>query len=257
MRTVRVAAIQATPVILDAEASVAKAVRLLERGRRRRARELAVLPETFVPLYPSNALGQGRGGVRRLGRALGAAVGERRRRARPADRRARRGLRASSTSTASIGVNERESDRPGSLYNALLTARPGGPAAQAPQADADACTSGCSTASAPATTCSSVDTPLGRIGGLICWENRMPLARWAVYQGGPQIWVAPTADDTRRLARLACGTSRSSRARSSSRRRSTSPRSAFPDDFPVAAARARRASSAAAARRSSSRPGAR
>jgi nitrilase len=30
-----------------------------------------------------------------------------------------------------------------------------------------------------------VDTPVGRIGGLICWENRMPLARWAVYQGWP------------------------------------------------------------------------
>ena len=40
-----------------------------------------------------------------------------------------------------------------------------------------------------------VDTPVGRIGGLICWENRMPLARYAVYRGGPQIWVAPTADD--------------------------------------------------------------
>ena len=39
-------------------------------------------------------------------------------------------------------------------------------------------------------------TPIGRIGGLICWENRMPLARWAVYRGGPQIWVAPTADDS-------------------------------------------------------------
>ena len=40
------------------------------------------------------------------------------------------------------------------------------------------------------------ETRLGRIGGLICWENRMPLARWAVYQGGPQIWLAPTADDS-------------------------------------------------------------
>ena len=37
---------------------------------------------------------------------------------------------------------------------------------------------------------------VGRVGGLICWENRMPLARWRVYQGGPQIWVAPTADDS-------------------------------------------------------------
>ncbi|MCY7304345.1 MAG: hypothetical protein LH654_15215 [Thermoleophilia bacterium] len=39
-----------------------------------------------------------------------------------------------------------------------------------------------------------VDTPVGRVGGLICWKNRMPLARVAVYQGSPQIWVAPTAD---------------------------------------------------------------
>ena len=37
---------------------------------------------------------------------------------------------------------------------------------------------------------------VGRVGGLICWENRMPLARWAVYQGGPQIWLAPNADDS-------------------------------------------------------------
>src|SRR4051794_41343667 len=40
------------------------------------------------------------------------------------------------------------------------------------------------------------ETPLGRVGGLICWENRMPLARYAMYRGGPQIWVAPTADDS-------------------------------------------------------------
>jgi nitrilase len=37
---------------------------------------------------------------------------------------------------------------------------------------------------------------VGRVGGLICWENRMPLARWHVERRGPQIWVAPTADDT-------------------------------------------------------------
>jgi nitrilase len=35
-----------------------------------------------------------------------------------------------------------------------------------------------------------------RVGGLICWENRMPLARWGAYQGGPQIWLAPPADDS-------------------------------------------------------------
>src|SRR3954464_14468875 len=54
METIRVAAVQATPVILDAEASVDKAVRLLGEAAAEGAR-LAVLPETFVPLYPSNA----------------------------------------------------------------------------------------------------------------------------------------------------------------------------------------------------------
>ncbi|HEV2775841.1 MAG TPA: nitrilase-related carbon-nitrogen hydrolase, partial [Solirubrobacteraceae bacterium] len=54
LRTVRVAAIQATPVILDAEATIAKAIGLLEQAAQAGA-ELAVLPETFVSLYPSNA----------------------------------------------------------------------------------------------------------------------------------------------------------------------------------------------------------
>src|SRR3954471_9123448 len=53
MRTVRVAAIQATPVILDAQACVEKAVKLFEQAAGQGA-ELAVLPETFIPLYPSN-----------------------------------------------------------------------------------------------------------------------------------------------------------------------------------------------------------
>ena len=37
---------------------------------------------------------------------------------------------------------------------------------------------------------------IGRVAGLICWENRMPLARWELYKCGPQIWLAPTADDS-------------------------------------------------------------
>ncbi len=38
------------------------------------------------------------------------------------------------------------------------------------------------------------DTPLGRLGGLICWENYMPLARYALYAWGEQVHLAPTWD---------------------------------------------------------------
>ena len=39
-----------------------------------------------------------------------------------------------------------------------------------------------------------VDTPLGKVGGLICWENYMPLARMAIYGKGVEIYLAPPAD---------------------------------------------------------------
>jgi nitrilase len=41
-----------------------------------------------------------------------------------------------------------------------------------------------------------IDTPFGRVGGLICWENYMPLARAAMYAKGIDIWVAPTWDNS-------------------------------------------------------------
>jgi len=39
-----------------------------------------------------------------------------------------------------------------------------------------------------------VDTPVGRVGTLLCWENYMPLARYALYAQGVEVYVAPTYD---------------------------------------------------------------
>jgi predicted amidohydrolase len=190
LRTVRVAAIQATPVILDAEASVTKVVTLLGEAAGQGA-ELAVLPETFVPLYPSNRWAKGASafsGWDELWERLhanavevpGPLVDE------LAAAAERLGIHAV------VGINERDG---GSLYNAYLLLGPDGLVHKhrklmPTQHERLFHGIGAGTDLEP------VDTPIGRIGGLICWENRMPLARWAVYQGAPQIWVAPTADDS-------------------------------------------------------------
>jgi nitrilase len=42
----------------------------------------------------------------------------------------------------------------------------------------------------------SFDTYIGKLGGLICWENFMPLARNVMYQAGVQVYVAPTWDSS-------------------------------------------------------------
>ena len=40
-----------------------------------------------------------------------------------------------------------------------------------------------------------LDTPVGRLGAVICWENYMPALRLAMYQKGIQLYCAPTVDD--------------------------------------------------------------
>jgi predicted amidohydrolase len=191
--TVRVAAIQATPVILDGDACVEKAVHLIEEAAREGA-QLAVLPETFVPVYPSNAWARKSAAFsgsddlwERLWENSVDVPG-------PHVDRLVDACRAHGMHVA-IGVNERESERPGSLYNTLLLLGPGGvelkhrklvPTHQERLFHAFGAGDDLRVA----------DTPIGRIGGLVCWENRMPLARWAVYRQGPQIWIAPTADDS-------------------------------------------------------------
>ena len=192
--TVRVAAVQATPVILDAEATVGKALRLLGEAAADGVK-LAVLPECFVSVFPSNAWAKGApsfGGWDELWERMwqesvdveGPLV------ALLVDACREHDIHCV------IGVNEREDERPGTLYNTMLTLGPMGllhrhrklmPTMQ------ERVFHGVGAGD----DLHAIELPeIGRVGGLICWENRMPLARHAIYREGVQIWVAPTADDS-------------------------------------------------------------
>ena len=78
----------------------------------------------------------------------------------------------------------------------------------------------------------AVETPIGRIGGLICWENYMPLALFALYESGVEIYVASTADDGDAWQATLVHIAREARSfvvSPSHFQRS----SAYPDDFPL------------------------
>ena len=229
LRTVRVAAAQATPVILDGGASVAKAVELIGRAAEDGA-ELVVLPEAFVPLYPSGAWAAEAakfGGFDELWVRLwensvdvpGPLVDEIVEACRKTG------------ALCAVGVNEREAQRPGSLYNTLLLIGPDGllwKHRKLMPTQHERLFHGIGAGD----DLTAAETPLGRIGGLICWENRMPLARYAMYGSGPQIWLAPTADDTDGWLASMRHIAIESGAYVVSAPQYI-PRSAFPDDFPV------------------------
>jgi nitrilase len=227
--TVRVAAIQATPVILDADATIEKAIGLIGEAASDGA-QLAVLPETFVPLYPSGSWAKAAAAFdgfdelwERLWNNSVDVPGP------LTDRLAR--ACAEDEIHVAIGVNEREADRPGSLYNTVLLIGPEGLVwkhRKLMPTHHERLFHGIGAGDDLA----AAQTPIGRIGGLICWENRMPLARYSVYRSGPQIWVAPTADDSdgwlasMRHVAIESGAFVVSVPQ-------YIPRSAFPDDFPA------------------------
>jgi nitrilase len=229
LRTVRIAAIQATPEILDAEASVAKAARLLGEAADAGA-ELAVLPECFVSLYPSNAWARASasfGGSDELWERMwqssvdvpGPLIDELAAVCRE------RGIHAV------VGVNERESERPGTLYNTMVLLGPAGllhKHRKLMPTQHERLFHGIGAGD----DLRVVETPAGRVGGLICWENRMPLARYALYRQGVQLWVAPTADDSDGWVAHMRAIAIESGAHVVAAPQFI-PRAAFPGDFPV------------------------
>jgi len=188
---VRVAVAQVEPVVFD-RARTLDRVAAVARDVAAGGARLVLFPETFVPVYPSSrwvrALVDGGDGKPLWARLARESVEV----PSPETERMAEVAREHGLYLA-VGVNELDG---GTLYNALLVFAPDGTLAlhhrKLMPTNHERLVWGLGDGRGLET----VATEFGAIGGLICWENLMPLARAALYEAGVEVYLAPTADDT-------------------------------------------------------------
>ena len=184
-----VAAVQATPVFLDRDATVDRCAALVKEAAGNGAR-LMVFPETFVPTYPD--------WVWRVAAWDGPSqelFGRLRDQAVEVPGPATKALGAAAKRAkayVSVGVNELDGS---TLFNTQLMFAPDGSLIGRHRKLMPTGGERLVWGMGDGSTLEVYDTPYGRIGGLICWENYMPLARYAMYAKGVDIWTAPTWDN--------------------------------------------------------------
>ena len=187
----RVACAQVEPVIFDRGATLDRLAVVAAEAAGGGAR-LVLFPETFVPVYPSSRWARslavwGEGGKELWARLAQASITV------PSADTERIGSTAREHGIVlAVGINELDG---GTLYNTLLVFTPDGELAlrhrKLMPTNHERMVWGLGDGEGLAT----IETDLGRVGGLICWENLMPLARAALYESGLDIYLAPTADD--------------------------------------------------------------
>jgi nitrilase len=231
-RSVTVACAQVEPVVLDRDATIAKLEDTAAEARRNGA-ELVVFPETFVPVYPSSRWAKAFAGwENRCAKDTFARIAQESVAVGSAAER-RLGACARELGIWLVtGVNEVEAERPGTIYNSLLFHAPDGSLALHHRKLVPTNHERLVWGQGDGRGLTAVETGFGRIGGLICWENYMPLARFALYEAGVELYVASTADDGDAWQATLVHLARESRAFV------ISPchfqrESAYPDDFPL------------------------
>jgi len=190
---IKIAAVQAAPIFLDRDATVAKACDLIAEAGRAGAR-LIVFPESFIPAYPDWvwAIPAGEDGM--LSELYATFLAQSVTIPSAATEQLGRAARAAGAYVA-IGISERNSEASGgSLYNTLLYLDDTGQILGKHRKLVPTGGERLVWAQGDGSTLDVYDTPFGRLSGLICWENYMPLARYALYAWGTQIYAAVTWD---------------------------------------------------------------
>jgi nitrilase len=190
-----VAVVQAAPILFDRDASVEKACRLTHEVAAKGAK-LILFPEAFIPGYPR-------------GMTFGAVVGSRSAQGRlawqnywrnavdiPGPEIQAMGAAAKDSNVyLAVGVIERDGRfSGGTLYCTLLYFGPDGHLIGKHRKLKPTGTERIIWGEGDGSTLTVIDTEFGKVGGLICWENYMPLARMAIYSKGVEFYLAPTAD---------------------------------------------------------------
>jgi nitrilase len=190
----RVALVQHAPVFLNRDATLDRAATAIAEAAKAGA-TLVVLPEAFVPGYPAWIWRLRPGTDAALAEQLHArlrsnAVDLSRDELAPVFVAARQ-----HQVTVVCGIHERDADfSRNTLYNTVVTIGPDGALLNRHRKVMPTSPERMVWGFGDAAGLKAVDTPCGRIGALICWENYLPLARCAMYAQGVDIYVAPTYD---------------------------------------------------------------
>lgn len=193
-QVIKVAVVQAAPVLFDKAATVEKAIGLIHEAAGEGA-QLILFPEAFIPAYPR-------------GLSFGTVVGDRNAGGRELFRRywdnsidvpgpeteTLGNAAADAGVYLAMGVIERGPGAGGTLYCTLLYFGPDGRLLGKHQKLKPTAQERVIWGEGDGSTLTVIDSEIGRIGGLICWENYMPLARMAMYRQGVEFYLAPTAD---------------------------------------------------------------
>jgi nitrilase len=191
--TVKVCLIQDAPVFFDKAKSLEK-VGELTRKYAAEGCELIVFPESFIPGYPRGFTFGARVGSRsEAGRKLYAAYHQNSVDLQGPEVERLETLCREAGVYLVLGVTERQQSN-GSLYCSMLYLSPSDGLLGVHRKIRPTGTERLIWAESDGSSLVTFQTKVGRLGGLICWENYMPLARMAMYRKGVEIYVAPTAD---------------------------------------------------------------
>jgi len=193
MQKTKVAVVQAAPILFDVNKTIDK-LELLTKEAAQKGAKLVLFPETFISVYPRGlSFGTVVGSRSKEGRATwqkywesGMAVPS-----TAADRLAQ--IAKDTQVYLAVGITE-QSQVGGTLYCSLVYYAPNGQLIGKHRKLMPTAAERIIWGEGKGDDLQVLETPFGKIGGLICWENYMPMARMALYEQGVELYLAPTAD---------------------------------------------------------------